>query len=111
MKTTNKKYELDEVRLQWLSEETNRSLGQTNFLYNLVAGDWEALLALERQIKRCFVSYCPGDEVEVIKVMAMTPQREWDFTAMEEYCLERRKYVELGFRVRELEEELKKLKR
>lgn len=75
-----------------------------------MGGDWEKLLSLERQIQRCFVSYCPGDQVEVEKIMSLEPKRDWDFTSMADYCLAKRKLKTQGFQVRELEVELAKLR-
>ena len=69
-------YELDNERLNWLTSKTNRSNGQTQFLFQLVDGDFEKLKQLEIQLKNCFFSACPGDKEEVDKVMKMTPK--WD---------------------------------
>jgi len=70
-------FELDKERLEWLSDKVNRSKGQTQFLFQMVGGDFEKLKALEVQIKNCFVSYCPADVEEVEKVMALVPKSNW----------------------------------
>jgi hypothetical protein len=70
-------FELDKERLEWISDKVNRSKGQTQFLFQMVGGDFEKLKALEVQIKNCFVSYCPADAEEVEKVMALVPKSNW----------------------------------
>jgi hypothetical protein len=71
--TETYQYLLDKERLNWLTDRTNRSNGQTQFLYQLVDGDFEKLKELETQIKNCFLFYCPGDKESVEEVMKMTP--------------------------------------
>jgi hypothetical protein len=71
------KYTLDKERLNWLSDRTNRSNGQTQFLFQLVDGDFEKLKELEVQIKNCFLFYCPGDKECVEEVMKMTPKSDY----------------------------------
>lgn len=68
------KYELDKERLNWLTDRTNRSNGQTQFLFQLVDGDFEKLKQLEMQLKNCFCFYCPADKDEVEKVMNLVPK-------------------------------------
>lgn len=65
------KYELDEARLKFITHEFNRSKNQTNFLYNLVEGDFDKLLELEHKIKRNFLHYCPGDVNSVNDILKM----------------------------------------
>jgi hypothetical protein len=72
--TQNYKWKLEENKLKWLVEKTNRSLSQTQFLYNLVDGDFEMLKKLEEQLKNCFVSYCPDNLDELTTVMNMKPK-------------------------------------
>jgi hypothetical protein len=62
-------YLLDKERLGWLTNKTNRSNGQTQFLFQLVEGDFEKLKKLEVQLKNCFCYYCPGDKQEVENVL------------------------------------------
>jgi len=68
------KHSLDLERLNWLTDRTNRSNNQTQFLFDLVDGDFEKLKTLETQIKNCFLFYCPGDKDEVDKVLKMEPK-------------------------------------
>jgi D-hexose-6-phosphate mutarotase len=70
-------YNLDKERLNWLTDRTNRSNNQTQFLFQLVDGDFEKLKALEVQVKNCFVFYCPGDKEAVEEVMKMTPKSDY----------------------------------
>ena len=51
------------------TNKTNRSLGQTKFLLQLVNNDWEKLKQLEMQIKNCFYSACPADKDEADGLM------------------------------------------
>ena len=68
-----KQYKLDKETLDWLTSLTNRSFGQTQFLFNLLEGDLEKLKQLEMQLANCFVGYCPGDLESVEAVMKMKP--------------------------------------
>lgn len=49
--------------LSWLMERTNRSEGQTKFLYNIL-GNLNLLIELEESIKAFHIFYCPGDMAE-----------------------------------------------
>jgi hypothetical protein len=64
-------YTLDEDKLNWLTDRTNRSKRQTQFLYNLINGNFEKLKELEIRIKNCFYFSCPNDKEEVEKIMNM----------------------------------------
>lgn len=70
-------FELDNERIEWLSNKVNRSKGQTQFLFQMVGGDFEKLKALEVQIKNCFVNYCPASVEEVERVMNLVPKSNW----------------------------------
>ena len=63
--------------LDRLIDATNRSKGQTNFLYDLCDGDFEKLLRLEEKIRNNFLSYCPSDKEEVEKILAMEDESGW----------------------------------
>lgn len=65
---------LDDEQLNWLTNRTNRSNGQTQFLYDLVDGDFEKLKQLEMQLANCLVNYCPADMETVDMVMTMKPK-------------------------------------
>ena len=56
---------------------TNRSKGQTNFLYDLCDGDFQKLVRLEEKIRNNFLSYCPDDKEEVEKILAMDDESDW----------------------------------
>jgi len=75
--TKTYKYELDKERLNWLTDRTNRSNGQTQFLFQLVDGDFEKLKQLEMKIKNCFYSACPADKETADEVMNMQQKSEW----------------------------------
>lgn len=70
-------FELDKERLDWLCAQTNRNKGQTQFLFQLVEGDFEKLKALEVQLKNSFVSFCPENTEEVKYVMALKTKSNW----------------------------------
>lgn len=70
-------FELDKERLEWLSGKVNRSKSQTQFLFQLVEGDFEKLKDLEVQIKNCFVDYCPASVEDVERIMSLTPKSNW----------------------------------
>lgn len=55
----NNTYVLDNERLNALTSFSNRSNGQTQFLFQL----------LERKIKETFCSYCPDTKDEVEKIL------------------------------------------
>jgi hypothetical protein len=70
-------YKLDKDKLDWLTSKTNRSKEQTQFLFQLVEGDFEKLKQLEMKIKNCFYSVCPTDKETVGEIMNMQQTNEW----------------------------------
>lgn len=66
------KYELDETRLNFLTQTFNRSKNQTLFLYNLLEGDFDKLLVLEYKIKRNFINYCPINNLQVNNILNLS---------------------------------------
>jgi len=76
-KTNDMEYELDKDRLDWLTDKTNRSDKQTQFLYRLVDGDFDKLKSLELKIKNCFYFACPSTKKEANKVLDMQYNNEW----------------------------------
>jgi len=67
-------YELDKERLDWLTDKTNRSRQQTQFLFQLVDGDFDKLQKLEVQIKNCHYNSCPADRESVECVLNLVPK-------------------------------------
>jgi hypothetical protein len=65
------KYEMEKGLLERFTDATNRSKGQTSFLYDLLEGNFEKLVELEEKLKNNHCSYCPADRGEVEKVLAM----------------------------------------
>jgi hypothetical protein len=63
--------------LDRFTDVTNRSKGQTNFLFDLCDGDFQKLVLLEEKIKNNFLSYCPDDKEEVEKILAMEDESGW----------------------------------
>lgn len=66
----NNTYVLDNERLNALTSFSNRSNGQTQFLFQLLEGDYDKLALLERKIKETFCSYCPDTKDEVEKILS-----------------------------------------
>lgn len=62
--------ELDKELLERLTTKTNRSKNQTNFLYDLLGGDFNKLLVLEEKLKNTLSFACPSDMEEVEKVLS-----------------------------------------
>ena len=73
MKDLKKKIEAE--LLDWLSSKTNRSLQQTQFLYELLNRDYDKLVQLELNIANSFYGACPADIEEVDKILSVTPKR------------------------------------
>jgi hypothetical protein len=63
--------------LDKFTSATNRSKGQTNFLFDLCDGNFQKLIKLEEKIKNNFLSYCPEDKEEVEKILAMEDESRW----------------------------------
>lgn len=70
----NSIYILDNEQLNVLTSFSNRSNGQTQLLFQLLEGDYEKLLLLERKIKETFCSYCPDTKDEVEKILSQNEQ-------------------------------------
>ena len=66
--------------LDKLSTVTNRSLNQTQFLFELCDNDLNKLVRLEQKVKNNLLSYCPDDKEEVEKVLALGDKSGWAFT-------------------------------
>jgi hypothetical protein len=66
--------------LDKLSDVTNRSLGQTTFLFELLNRDLKKLVLLEQKLKNNHLSYCPGDGEECEKVLSMGDGSGWIFS-------------------------------
>ena len=64
-------YKLDKERLDYIVSKTNRSNNQTQFLYNLLDGDFQKLKELEIKIKNNFIHYCPGDMESVEMILGL----------------------------------------
>lgn len=69
------------LALENLSNVTNRSYGQTLFLFELLDKDLKKLVLLEQKLKKNnFLSYCPNDKEECEKVLSMGDGSEWAFS-------------------------------
>ena len=68
------------LTLDRLSDVTNRSYGQTVFLFELLDKDLKKLVLLEQKLLNNFLSYCPNDKEECEKVLALGDGSEWAFS-------------------------------
>ncbi|MCA9749592.1 MAG: hypothetical protein KDH96_03590 [Candidatus Riesia sp.] len=64
----------EEILLDRLSSATNRSLRQTQFLFELVERNLTTLIQLEEQIGNCFIAYCPDNKDQIDKILSLTPR-------------------------------------
>jgi len=65
------KNELDKVLLEKLTDFTNRSKGQTLFLFELCDNDFDKLLLLEKKLKEFYCNFCPGTKERVEEFLNM----------------------------------------
>lgn len=62
---------LDANLMKELTNNTNRSKNQTQFLFELCDFNFEKLVELERKIKNNFIFYCPGDKDELNHILSL----------------------------------------
>ena len=60
---------LSKDKLEWFTDVTNRSKGQTEMLYDLVDGDWGKLKELELKIRIGHIQHCPSTKEEANKIL------------------------------------------
>ena len=72
-----KNFKLEKGLLNRLTKITNRSNGQTQFLFELCDCDFEKLLELERKLKNNFVGWVPGDKESLNHVLSMGDGSGW----------------------------------
>jgi hypothetical protein len=72
-----KNFKLEKGLLERLTKITNRSNGQTQFLFELCDCDFEKLLDLERKLKNNFVGWVPGDKESLNTVLNMGESSGW----------------------------------
>lgn len=72
------KYE--ESLVDYVSDLTNRGVGQTKELFELCDYDFNKLCRLESKIKNTFTHFCPGDKKSVDKLLSLEDKtNEYDF--------------------------------
>lgn len=76
---------MEDKRLLDLSVKTNRSKGQTQFLFELCDMDFDKLVVLEETLKNNFVFYCPGNKKSVEKVLKMNRYGKSGFFKLSEF--------------------------
>jgi len=67
-----KKYKLEKGLINRLTNFTKRSIGQTQFLFELCEFDFDKLIELERKIKNHHIWYCPDDKNEVKRILNLS---------------------------------------
>ena len=67
----NKNLNDNENLLEDFTDLTNRKKNQEIFLFDLLKGDFDKLVALEEKLHRNNLSYCSGDLDECEKVLSM----------------------------------------
>lgn len=72
-----KTMKLDTNLMEELTNKTNRSRNQTQFLFELCDFNFEKLVELERKLKNNFVMYVPGDKDEVSRVLSLGEGKDW----------------------------------
>ena len=72
-----KRIKLEEKLADRLTKITNRSLGQTQFLFELCDYDFEKLLDTERKIWNNFLFYCPGNKEELNRILDLGYGSGW----------------------------------
>lgn len=70
-------HKMDGFILKWIVEKTNRSANQTQFLYQLVGGDFQKLKTLEERIKNINYIGCPSTSEEVVSILNTKSENEW----------------------------------
>lgn len=73
---------MKEINIDILTSITNRTLGQTKFLLELLNDDYEKLLLLERKLKNNFLSFCPGTKKEIEKILSINNDRTESYNWM-----------------------------
>jgi hypothetical protein len=68
---------MDKDLLDKFTDATNRSKGQTNFLFDLCDGNFQKIVLLEEKIRNNFLSYCPSDKEEIEKILTMNDESGW----------------------------------
>lgn len=68
---------LDANLMEELTNKTNRSKNQTQFLFELCDFNFEKLVELERKIKNNFIFYCPGDKDELNHILSLGEGKGW----------------------------------
>lgn len=68
---------MDKKILEYVSTKVNRSVGQCEFLFQMVNGDYSKYRKLEENLKNCFLDYCPSTYEEVEKVLNMVSKSNY----------------------------------
>lgn len=73
---------MEGINMEILTSITNRSLGQTKFLLDLLNDDFEKLLILEKKLKNNFYFCCPGTKKEIKEVLSIKKDRVESYSWM-----------------------------
>ncbi len=64
-------FKIEKGLVNRLTNITNRSISQTQFLFELCDYNFVKLVQLEQKIKNNNISYCPGDKKEINTILKM----------------------------------------
>lgn len=67
----NKNLHENKELFEAFTSATNRSKGQTHFLFDLLDQDFDKLVELEKRIRTNMIGYCPGDVEECDRVLSL----------------------------------------
>jgi len=67
------RWKLSDEDVNFLTDLTGRGTAQTQFLFQLVGGNFEKLKRLETQMKNCFIAGCPDTIEDVERILALRP--------------------------------------
>lgn len=67
------RWKLSDEDVNFLTDLTGRGTAQTQFLFQLVGGNFEKLKRLETQMKNCFIAGCPDTVEDVERILALRP--------------------------------------
>lgn len=95
----------EQFLLDSISDLTNRSLGQTIFLFKLCNFDFTKLCDLEEKIQNTFYGACPGDEETVNEVLILEDRVDY-FRFDKRKSDKENKLRKLNTKIKELEDKL-----
>ena len=68
---------IEQDQLEWLTQLTNRSFEQTQFLFDLCEGDFLHLCKLEEKIKNLHFTQCPNTKADIQNILSTKNTKNW----------------------------------